>query len=133
MGLSIEERNALATYRMQRAKETLDEAKAMIESSFWRIAANRLYYACYYAATALLIKHEHDTHTHSGAFSMLGLHFVSTGLISMEHNKLYRRLMELRQMGDYSDWITVNQEDVTPLFKPAEKFIETIENIIYSL
>ena len=106
------------------------EVKGIIRLEYWRVAANRLYYACYYAVTALLIKNGYSAHTHNGVFTLLGKHFVLDGIVSKEQNKLYGRLLELRQSGDYSDWIVIKESDIIPLLEPAEKFIETIEDLI---
>ena len=100
-----------------------------MQLGYWRVAANRLYYACYYAACALLIKNDF-THTHAGVINQLGLHFVAKGIISKEQGKLIKRLFELRQSGDYSDWYCIDEEDVKPLIEPAGKFIAEIENLI---
>jgi len=102
----------------------------LIALSRWNGASNRLYYACYYAVTALLIQNGHSPHTHGGAIGLLGKYFVVTDIISKEDNSLYQKLFELRQDGDYSDWISVKKSDIEPLLAPAEKFIETIENLI---
>ncbi|MDX1940295.1 MAG: HEPN domain-containing protein [Saprospiraceae bacterium] len=45
----------LAAYRLQRAHEALEEANVMVSIQHWNTAANRLYYACFYAASAYLI------------------------------------------------------------------------------
>lgn len=42
---------------------------------------NRLYYACYYAVTALLISNGLNATTHAGVRTMLGLKFIKTGLV----------------------------------------------------
>jgi len=76
MTLQHKNRDALVTIRLQRANETVLEAKANMQFGYWRIAANRLYYACYYAASALLIKNGITAHTHSGVINQFGLHFV---------------------------------------------------------
>ncbi|MFA7493446.1 MAG: HEPN domain-containing protein [Proteiniphilum sp.] len=55
--LTDTERRLLVDYRLQRAKETLAEADSLIESAFYNAVVNRLYYACYYAVIALLVKH----------------------------------------------------------------------------
>ena len=47
--------------KLGRAKKTLREAEAMIDNSFPDAAINRLYYACFYAATAL--RFEKDIYT----------------------------------------------------------------------
>ena len=132
MGLTEDERKALIDYKLEKAKETFAEVPILIENELWRTAANRLYYACFYAVSTLLLKHKHSAHTHGGTKILFGKHFVFTNIISKEQNKLYEKLFDLRQKGDYDDWITINKDDVMPLIEPAQKFIETIENLIYT-
>ena len=130
MSLTQEERNIIVKYRLERANETLTEAKDLMRLNHWYGAANRLYYACFYAACALLIKNGHIARTHGGVFSLLGEHFVSTGLINKEQNKFYRRVLELRQTGDYDDFSELTENEVLLLLEPAENFIKTIEQLI---
>jgi len=132
MKLNNEERQLVIENRLRRANETLEEAKDLLNLSRWHGAANRLYYACYYAVTALLIQSGHSAHTHGGVIGLFGKYFVLTNIFSKEDNKLYQKLFELRQDGDYSDWISIEESDILPLFEPAEKLIETIENTINS-
>ena len=130
MTLNEENRSIIVNHRLQKAKETWAEAKGNIEMCFWHTAANRLYYACFYAVTALLIKNGYSAHTHSGVLTLLGKHFVLKGIVSKEQNRLYGRLLELRQDGDYNDWVVVTESDIFPLLEPAEKFIAEIEKLI---
>lgn len=53
--LSPEHRAALVEYRLERAHNTLEEADYMRNGNYYNAAINRLYYACFYAASALLI------------------------------------------------------------------------------
>jgi hypothetical protein len=39
-------------------------------------------------------------------------------------------LFDLRQNGDYSDWISVEENDILPLLEPAKGFIEAIERLV---
>jgi len=133
MTLNTEERNAIVTIRLQKAKETLQEVKVIVTMNLWRTAANRLYYACYYAVSALLIKHGYSPRTHSGTISLLSLHFVSKGLVNEQQGKFYGNLFELREKGDYSDWVVIEAEDVLSRLQPAEKFIAEIEKLIVSI
>jgi len=130
MTLSKEDREAIVAYRIQRAHETFAEVKGNVEMKYWHAVANRLYYACYYAVLALLIKQGYSAKTHSGVFTLFGLYFVTTGIISKEQNKLYRNLFDLRQGGDYDDWFYIDENDIFPLVEPAEKFIAEIEKLI---
>jgi len=130
MKLNKTERETVVKYRLERSNKTLTEAICNIENGCWYAAANRLYYACYYAVCALLIKDGYSTRTHNGVFSLLGEHFVCTGLISKEQNKFYRRVLELRQTGDYDDFVELSESEILPLVEPAKQFIYTIENLI---
>jgi len=130
MGLSNEERNTIVKIRLQQAKETYAEVSILIDNKLWRTAVNRLYYACYYAASALMIQSGFQARTHSGLIGLLGLHFVKTGKINDETAFVLRLLFEMRQKGDYDVWVEIKPQMITPLLTPAEKFIETIENLI---
>ena len=130
MTLQQEDKNALITLRLQRARETISEAKGNMQLGYWRIAANRLYYACYYAASALLIKNNLTAYTHAGVINQFGLHFVTKGHISKEQGKFLKRLFNLRQSSDYDDWFNIDENDVRPLLEPAERFLTEIENLI---
>ena len=74
--LTEEERQAIVTYRLEKAENALKQVEANIANEFWDLIANRLYYAAYYAVTALLISENHETHTHNGVITMFELHFV---------------------------------------------------------
>jgi len=130
MKLSEEERKAVVAYRLARAKETLTEASVLIENKMWRVAVNRLYYACFYATTALLVNDGYEAHTHSGVKTLLGLHYVRDGRIDKLFSRMYQQLFNLRQNGDYEDWFEVYEEDAFSHLKPVQEFIETIENLI---
>jgi len=80
--------------------------------------------------TALLISHELTASTHAGVIRMLGMHFVMKGKVSSELNKFYVQLFEMRQRGDYDDYIQIGSEDVLPLVSLVEKYMTTVEALI---
>ena len=53
MSLTDEERNAVVSYRLEKADATLVEALDCGKMGHWTLAAGRLYYAAYYASSAL--------------------------------------------------------------------------------
>ena len=128
--LTEQERFDLMIYRLQRAHETMKEALVMSRESFYNAAVNRLYYACYYAAIALLIKNEIQPQTHNGVKTMLGLHFLSKGKLSREHGNTFNTLFEKRESGDYDDFIYNDKETIDELYPQAEAFIQAIEELI---
>jgi len=130
MSLKEAERQAVVTYRLERAAETLAEVPVLIENKFYRTAANRLYYACFYAATALLINDGHEAHTHSGVKTLLGLHYINEEKLAVSFGKTYNHLFNMRQKGDYFDLVAIEEKDIVPLLEPATDFIKTIEQLI---
>ena len=129
--LTEQERYELMKYRMQRAHDTMKEVLLLKSESFYNAAINRLYYACYYAAVALLIKHEIQPQTHNGVKTMLGLHFVSQGKLSKDHGNTFNTLFEKRHSGDYDDFVYCDREMVDELYPKAEVFIQTIEEMLH--
>ncbi|GAB1417157.1 hypothetical protein MASR2M117_25630 [Paludibacter sp.] len=65
-----------------------------MDNELWNTAINRLYYACYYAVSALLIANQIETHTHAGVRQMLALHFVKTGKLSKHYFNIFGSLFE---------------------------------------
>ena len=130
MTLSDEERKTLVEYHIQRANETWKETQEIIKSHLWYAAANRMYYACYYLTSALLISHGLSANTHAGIIRMLGMHFVSKGLLSNEMGYFYSRLFEMRQTGDYDDWVTIDEKDIIPLSEQVETYFSSVLGLI---
>jgi len=120
----------LVNYRIKRAFETLKEADKMIENQFWNASINRIYYACYYAVSGLLLKKGVDTSTHKGIRQMFGLHYVQTGLISKEFARFFSDLYDRRQTGDYDDFVIYDEETSNKLFSMANKFVQEIDSLI---
>jgi len=54
--MNEQERNDLIRYRIMHSKETMKEVEMLIKNDFLNAAVNRLYYACFYAISALLLK-----------------------------------------------------------------------------
>jgi uncharacterized protein (UPF0332 family) len=56
----------LVAYRMSRADETLEDARILASAERWNACVNRLYYACFYAISALLLSDGLSSTRHSG-------------------------------------------------------------------
>ena len=59
----------IARHRIHLARTTIDEADVLIAARRWRGALNRLYYAAFYAARALLATRDLDSARHSGVIT----------------------------------------------------------------
>ena len=120
----------LIKYKLERSDETLEEAKIMLRSSHLFGAANRIYYACFYAVSALLLSKDLSSPKHSGVLSLFNRHFVKTGLIPVELGKFYSRLFDTRTESDYADLITIDLKEIQDNLKTAEIFIPAVKSLI---
>lgn len=128
--LDNESRLSLIAYRMERAEEALSESALMASEQHYNAAVNRLYYACFYATQALLLKHHISATTHAGVKAMLGLHFVSKGILPIEYGKTFNTLFEKRHSSDYEAFAYCDQQLVNDLTPLAETYIAQIRELI---
>lgn len=119
----------LISYRLQRAGETLVEADYNAKGAYFNAAVNRLYYSCYYAASALMLSHNLDSSSHKGIKTMLGLHFIKTGTLDVKYGRIYQQLFENRQSSDYEDFVYCDEELFNTLRPQASDFIEEITRL----
>ncbi|MBD5292972.1 MAG: HEPN domain-containing protein [Bacteroides sp.] len=130
MTLKSEERNSIVAYRLEKAYSTIQQVKDVGNLGYWSLAANRLYYAVYYACVALLIHHGIEASTHRGVIRMISDKFVRTGILTPEDSKLIGRLFTMRQTGDYDDLYDWEESDVMPLIPKAEEFVMRVARLI---
>ncbi len=126
----MESKKDLITYRLRRAKETLEDAEILAEHYKWNSCINRLYYACYYAVTALLLKYDFKAITHNGVKSVFSENFIKNNVIRKDMGKIYSQLFTWRQKGDYDDLFDFTEEKVLPYFGPVKELISIIEQEI---
>jgi len=120
----------LIRYRMERAHETLEDARILEKSKRWKACVNRLYYACYYAVSALLMQKGLYSSKHTGIRSLFNLHFVKSDKVPKDYAKIFNDLFERRQESDYVDFVLFTQSQVRPWIKKAEKFVVFIDDLI---
>ena len=120
----------LALYRLQRARETLEDARILANARRWNPCVNRLYYACFYAVSALLIQEGLSSSKHTGVRSLFNQHFVKTSKVAKEKARIFNDLFERRQEGDYLDFVNFEESQVRPWIPEAEAFVENIAVLI---
>jgi hypothetical protein len=120
----------LIKYRFQRALETKEEAKVLIQTGRLLGAVNRIYYAIFHAAKAVLATEKLDSSKHSGIIALFHEKFVHTGKIEKEYGKIIDEAFRSRSKSDYIDYTTFDQETVTRLFKDCETFLERIKSFL---
>jgi len=120
----------LIQYRIEKALETLAEAKIMAESGHWNTCINRLYYCCFYSVNALLIKNNLSSKKHTGVKSLFNKEFVNKGIVPVEISLIYNELFNLRHESDYEDFYQADEKLVLPLIPQVERFLEFIKQLL---
>lgn len=124
-GLKDEDRREIVKYRLEKSLRTYYEAVGSISNGYVETAANRLYYAAYYAVSALLVSYKYEASTHNGVIQMFGLAFIKTKIIERRFGTIFNQLFFLRMTGDYEDRHFLNlEEDVKPLVEPTKELID---------
>lgn len=126
-----EKRRELSLYRLKQAAETLDEAKFLLSGKKSpRSVINRVYYSMFYAVLALLIFEPYTSAKHSGVLAYFNRRFIKDGILPKELGEAVNIAFEMRQRGDYREYVELSYEQVEPFVKKAEGFIEAIRNYL---
>jgi len=124
------EEQTLVRYRLERAREALDEAKMLFEAGHLHTYVNRLYYACFYAMSALLLTKGLSTSKHTHLRALLHREFIRPGSIPAEYGKFFDLLFNNRQKGDYSDLVVFEADQVKTWLAQTEAFVEFVTGLI---
>lgn len=132
--MSSKERTTdLVRYRLQNSKEKLGSAKILLENGKFKDSISRSYYAMFAAARALLATRHLDSSKHSGVISLFNQHFVKTGVVERDFGRILMRGRDLRQDGDYKDFVEASMEEAQDQYSAAKKFIEQIEDALIQI
>jgi len=124
------EKQALIAYRLERARQTLEEAVLLLEAGHTNACVNRLYYACFYAVSALLLTRNISTSKHGYLRALLHQDYVKPGRVSEQMGKHFDLLFDSRHEGDYEDFVCFEAENVRPLLEPTKSFVDQIADLI---
>lgn len=124
------ERQTLVSYRLKRARETIEEAKLLLDAGHVNACVNRLYYACFYAVSALLLTRGISTSRHAYVRALLHQDYVKPGHISEEMGRHFDLLFNSRQKGDYEDLVVFDAGTVRPWVERTASFVDHIAGLI---
>jgi uncharacterized protein (UPF0332 family) len=122
--------DALARRRIARAADALRDAEVLVADQRWRGAINRLFYAAFYAAKALLALRGLDTSKHSATIALFQQHFVKPGLVPSEVARGLTRAFDKRQLTDYADLSDPGAEDVQEIDRGVRPLVQFCERFV---
>lgn len=76
MSANDENMTAYIRYRLAKAQETYEAASILFEAGQWNSLINRLYYACFYSVSALLLYKHITAKTHAGVIGQFSEQIV---------------------------------------------------------
>lgn len=124
---SEEKRQELIRYRLKQAAESLEEAEFLLSGKMSsRSIINRAYYAMFYAVLALLVNEPYASSKHTGVLAFFNKNFIKSGLLPEALGRSLNKAFELRQRGDYREYIELTHEQVAPFIGEARNFIVAV-------
>ncbi len=121
---------ALVTYRLEQADESLEAARTLLDKKLIRPSVNRAYYAMFYAVLALLARGKKETSKHSGAIALFDRDFVKQGIFQKDYSRWLHDAFDLRQRSDYAAEYHASAEDAEITLKNAELFVDEVKKVL---
>ncbi len=122
------DKQALIQYRLERAHESLNDARLMLEQNGSPAGViNRAYYAMFYTTLALLITIDRGSSKHQGVIALFDENFIKQNILPKELGRILHRAFEMRQVGDYRDLMIITKEQAIDVFDSAIQFMKAVE------
>jgi uncharacterized protein (UPF0332 family) len=121
---------ALVTYRLEQADESLEAARTLLDKELIRPSVNRSYYAMFYAVLALLAQGKKETSKHSGAIALFDRDFVKQGVFKKNYSRWLHDAFDLRQRSDYASEYHASREDAETTLKNAESLVDEVKKFL---
>ena len=123
------QKQEIVTYRRQKAKDTLNAARVLLDSESLSAAVNRVYYAVFYEVMALLLAKDLKPTTHTGTKALFNQHVIKAGLVNASWGRFYSSIFDHRQEADYTDFVELDSVKVRQWFNQASEFIACLEKL----
>lgn len=120
----------LAKYRLDQAKENLEEAEALFNINKFKGASNRAYYSIFHAIKAILALEETDFKKHSSVIAYFNKEYISKTIFPRELGKRVSEARFFREKSDYVDFYMVTKEECQTQIDTAKLMIEYAEKYI---
>ena len=113
---------------IEKAEKFLSTAEHALDIGDYDSCVSRCYYAMFFMAEALLLTKSLSASSHKGVISLLGEHFVKTGIFQRNLGKALNDAYDKRIVGDYGIGFTVTEEEAKDLLETARNFVQKLKN-----
>jgi uncharacterized protein (UPF0332 family) len=127
-----DQRENMVQYWWSKALDSLASARRESEAGSYSFAMNRLYYAAFYAVSAVLLGRGQSFRKHSGVRAAFHRQFIKAGLLDVKWGRLYDQLFEDRQEGDYVIFVSFEPEYVRTQLEQCSKSLQELQTLLPS-
>lgn len=120
----------LAKYRLDQAKENLEEAEVLFNINKFKGANNRAYYAIFHAIKAILALEQTDFKKHSSVIAYFNKEYISKEIFQKELGRKVSEARFFREKSDYVDFYIVTKEECEKQLETAKIMIKSAEKYI---
>lgn len=133
MSISKQDREELVNYWLEKAEESIQSASSEIDNDRLSFAINRLYYALFYAMSAISTARGVSYSKHSGVRAALHRDFIKTGKIDKKIGRLYDELFNARHQADYTPLVEFDKEIVKEQYSEVLEAYKTMKIVSQKL
>ncbi len=123
-------RQEIIKYWMEKAYESLQSARSEELAGRFVFAINRGYYACFYSASAVLLREGERFSKHTGVRAAVHRSLIRSGKIDPSWGRFYDLIFNSRQRGDYQELVAFSPEEAEELITQAEGFVEVMAGYV---
>ena len=117
-------------YRLETAKDELENAKLMYEYGRYKASINRSYYSIFHAMRAVLAIDRVDFKKHSGVISYFMKEYIKSGIFDKRYSNIIRKASAARNNSDYEDFYQAEPEEALQQYNEAEDFYNAVQKYI---
>ncbi|MEM6838046.1 MAG: HEPN domain-containing protein [Cyanobacteria bacterium P01_C01_bin.120] len=117
---------------LHKATQALESAQSELQAGRLDFAVNRAYYACFYAASAVMLQQGKQFVKHSGLRGAIHKDLIKAGKLAPRWGKVFDRAFENRQAADYLILFTFEAGQVEQLIQDGEAFVQAMQQLLAS-
>lgn len=116
---------------MAKAETSLAAARRDYAAGDMALAINRIYYDCFYAASAVLLSENRRFSKHAGVRAAVHQYLVNANRLSVQWGQFYDQTIEDRQEADYQALTEFEAPRVYDRISQASEFIEEMRRLLH--
>ena len=132
MSLNESKRQELILYRIEQAKEAINDVDLLLANERLQPAMNRIYYGMFYMLLALGLKYHFETSKHAQLIGWFNKTFMKDETLSRKYGQILRDAFRNRMNSDYEAFVILTRDEVAAQFEQMKEFISVLEQYILS-